>query len=179
MHLIYFDNRQLNKLLRFSSKRTKKNSTVNWGKLHVKILISYCQPYYCHANVDICTWSILQLCANLETQQIKKIEKKIYIMSNDQDSLAAAGMFETEVCSTNYFPGELSVSNYVQFCLFWISLIHNCYIFAIGVYRRKLLILGSTCIQLQPHLCPMNQVVAVVEVEWQPIPTKIIKTQVT
>ena len=33
-------------------------------------------------------------------------------MSNDQDSLAAAGMFETEVCSTNYFPGELSVSNY-------------------------------------------------------------------
>ena len=35
-------------------------------------------------------------------------------MSNDQDSLAAAGMFETEVCSTNYFPGELSVSNYLS-----------------------------------------------------------------
>ena len=33
-------------------------------------------------------------------------------MSNDPDSLAAAGMFETEVCFTNYFPGVLSVSNY-------------------------------------------------------------------
>ena len=53
------------------------------------------------------------MCANLETQQIKKIEKKIYIMSNDQDSLAAAGMFETEVCFTNYVPGVLSVSNYI------------------------------------------------------------------
>ena len=34
-------------------------------------------------------------------------------MSNDQDSLAAAGMFETEVCFTNYFPGVLSFFNYI------------------------------------------------------------------